>query len=1145
MAKTRFLFILSFLIARMVFSQSFQMNKQIKGLELPSENAYSIAQDKKGRVWFATERGIYYSDGINTYGIPGNVKSSIGRGVDFLIDEEGIVWVFNTIGVPNVFYFSDEKWSRFELPYTLEGELKEGKTRISIIGRGDEKSIIISRGEVIAISKVESFEWDYHDFPLHKWGSLESVACFDEKGDDFYLLFSNHSAKHTGRELIPLMIGEGVLPYVPWSIHFNEQDSSFYFLGNDFLAVGKTAETPERIISTGFSEVTYDGVKRYGLQVKNGQVYYFFGSQLFKYNSNNGEILEITTFDKLKAFFINSAFVDRENIIWIATVRGTVNLPTLRFQNYDQLDGLLEHEVSAIERLGYRHYLYGFNNGIQLRKNGKVLLESTAVGQPGEPKNRVTSFHRDKNGVIWIASSRRGVGRFDPSKGSLEFYAAPDSSFVMNLAPKGNSLFIVAGKKVFLSDIDKKGKSLFEYDITDSLFNQVLGSEVMQLRKIDFMEDGKMVLMLGESNSQKMDVLENDSVLAFVGYDWEGKEGRRIFGTNEGLKVYEGDSLKFLEINGQHIDRPVYAILKDQNSNIWAGTDDGVAIVGNGTMRFFDEHTGLIGSEVNRGALVEGDNGKIMIGTQNGLSVFIPEEDESSFAKPLVSINSMNILGVGDSTMTLDRIPYEHNNVEYEFNATSFLELTNFTVSYMLEGFHSDWQHIQNPRVNKLQFNNLPPGDYRLLIKASLGGQFESDVVRSGHFSIIKPTYMQFWFISLIMFVFLMIGFGLNILFNQFKERGILQKSIDEKDQVIKTAEDQFRNVWESSRDGFALLNLDGHIMAVNPSLTKLAGLEGAVGHIKDIFRDENYFYSNKDRIVALLEKSGGKGGSFEALMPFYSGDKNIDLYVTRVNPKDEVEEIVLLVFRDVTDKKIYEAGLKEAKEKAEEANRIKTNFLSNMSHEIRTPLNGILGSTENIILQNTDNHLLIAQLEIIKESGERLLNTINSILDMSKIEANKVEVFYEHTNVNDFLSKILLPLKTLAIRKNLLLTAKFETKPFFANVDKRYLEMIVNNIVGNAIKYSEEGLIKLCVKKESENLLLRVEDTGIGMSKEFITNIYTPFEQESGGYDRKFEGTGLGLSITKNLIELLGGTIEITSEQKVGTTVVVTLPVN
>jgi len=124
-------------------------------------------------------------------------------------------------------------------------------------------------------------------------------------------------------------------------------------------------------------------------------------------------------------------------------------------------------------------------------------------------------------------------------------------------------------------------------------------------------------------------------------------------------------------------------------------------------------------------------------------------------------------------------------------------------------------------------------------------------------------------------------------------------------------------------------------------------------------------------------------------------------------------------------------------------------------------------------------------------------------------------------------------------------LTAKFETKPLIAKVDKRYLEMIINNIVGNSIKYSDEGLIQLYVKKADEHIFLKIKDSGIGMGEEFIKHVFTPFEQESGGYNRKFEGTGLGLTITKHLVDLLGGTIEIKSKRKEGTTVEVKLPVN
>lgn len=213
------------------------------------------------------------------------------------------------------------------------------------------------------------------------------------------------------------------------------------------------------------------------------------------------------------------------------------------------------------------------------------------------------------------------------------------------------------------------------------------------------------------------------------------------------------------------------------------------------------------------------------------------------------------------------------------------------------------------------------------------------------------------------------------------------------------------------------------------------------------------------------------------------------------------------------------------------------------MSHEIRTPLNGILGSTANLILRNSHNPELVAQLEIIMQSGERLLHTINNILDMSRIEANKMEIILEEVNLNDFLSKTLLPLKSLAITKGLLITAKYESKPFIANIDKKYFELIINNIVGNAIKYSDNGLIEVKLKKEKGRLYLCVQDKGIGISEEYINKLFNPFEQESVGYDREFEGSGLGLTITKNLIDLLSGEITIKSQKGQGTIVNVILP--
>src|SRR5690606_36873413 len=149
-------------------------------------------------------------------------------------------------------------------------------------------------------------------------------------------------------------------------------------------------------------------------------------------------------------------------------------------------------------------------------------------------------------------------------------------------------------------------------------------------------------------------------------------------------------------------------------------------------------------------------------------------------------------------------------------------------------------------------------------------------------------------------------------------------------------------------------------------------------------------------------------------------------------------------------------------------------------------------------------------------------LNTINNLLDMSQLVANKMDIKLERTDLNDFLSLILIPYKAMAIKKGLLLTLKQEAQPIVANIDRRYLELIVTNLVENAIKYSDQGLIQVTLKSEDKFFYLYVQDNGIGISEEYLDKLFTPFEQESFGYDRKFDGSGIGLTITKTLVDLL-----------------------
>jgi PAS domain S-box-containing protein len=599
------------------------------------------------------------------------------------------------------------------------------------------------------------------------------------------------------------------------------------------------------------------------------------------------------------------------------------------------------------------------------------------------------------------------------------------------------------------------------------------------------------------------------------------------------------------EVGGRKIERPAYGLLKDNQGSIWVGTDQGVYVIDNNRILNFDRSGGLSGNEINRGAFTKGSDGRVYIGTEEGLSIFHPT-DAKSFQEPVVSLGKPYVLTAGNERVVLDQIPYNLNNVQMDFQAISFLQQANIWVHYRLKGFSDEWQVIQQPRSNTLVFNNLPGGTYEVELKASLNGQFESDVVTSGSFRVEQPYYLQPVFIFLVLILFLALGFILNTLLNQFRNEMLLRKTISQKISEIQVAEEQFRNVWANSQDGLCLSIAGGYIVAVNPAMAKLSGLrekELKGKNMADMFVEPGFYEKNRPEIWQNIQLTGKKGFTKELTMPFVSGTKTIELFSTMLDIKHRQKPMILNVFRDVTEKKNNEIALQNAKEKAEESNRLKSRFLSNMSHEIRTPLNGILGSTENLIYTYRNNPEILSQLEIVLESGERLLKTINSILEMSKIEANRREVHYKETNINDFISKTLMPHKALAMKKGLLLTSKFETKPFIAPVDQDSVELIINHLVGNAIKYSEKGLIQISVKQIENDMVIKVQDQGMGMSDDFLLKVFQPFQQESGGYARKFEGTGLGLSITKSLVDLLKGHIMLKSIQDVGTTVTVVLP--
>ncbi|WP_414753895.1 ATP-binding protein [Anabaena sp. CCY 9910] len=379
------------------------------------------------------------------------------------------------------------------------------------------------------------------------------------------------------------------------------------------------------------------------------------------------------------------------------------------------------------------------------------------------------------------------------------------------------------------------------------------------------------------------------------------------------------------------------------------------------------------------------------------------------------------------------------------------------------------------------------------------------------------------------------------------RERNIAQ-------EALRKSEAQFRAIFELSSIGIGLVDMKAQIVDANPALCQMLGYqreELCGNRFTDYIsqqRGDVERYKQLMTEICIDAQQHHEKPHLEIERAFLHRDGRLvwtRLSVSVIPGSYGEPEYFLAIIDDITDRKQTEMKLRASQAAAEAGSRAKSEFLATMSHELRTPLNAIMGLSQ-LLQQEIVGSLNEKQQEYISciySSGEHLLALINDILDLSKVEAGKEELFLIPLLVIDVCNDVLLTVRDRAISKGLKLTQEIDPEASICIADDRRIKQMLLNLLTNAIKFTSVGEVSLTVKRVPEGINFIISDTGIGIDSNQFPLLFEPFKQLDSRLNRQYEGTGLGLALTRKLARLHGGDVTVKSTLGVGSQFTLFLP--
>jgi PAS domain S-box-containing protein len=1085
---------------------------------LSSDVITSLFEDSKGNIWIGTRNGglckyIPSANKFYTYKNDASNPKSISSNsiTDIVEDKRGNLWVGTKTSGINKFNPQTNEFTSFIQTSPKQGESTVSNNLITNIFIDSEGTIWVGTSDGINMIYFDGNSNEYFFKPLYNskkgkekanwvldiledqngklWVSYMGAGLYslDRESLQFNPLYNLNSYSYNFPPCnVIYQDKSGILwfgTYEKGILKYNKLHSQF----NHYKHIpGESSSLGGEIVNAIYESKTGEvlvGTHRGGLSILKKES----GNNFFKNYKLADQHPEASIINN-----ITSILIDSQNYCWLGTTKGILYLPLSKLLSINKLD---------------EQYF--------LKIDGQKL------------NSTVWHIMQDSQGYIWV-SSLGSLMRIDKYRlngdEEVKYYKA------------GKTIYSLSNSRVWSSYEDSRNNI---WIATSKGLNR-LNPKTQEISKFYHIPKDKYSL---SNNSIK--VINEDS------------EGKIWIGTlGGGLNLYEYETNRFIPFT-KALGLPnnvVYGILEDKNKSLWVSTNRGLAkfnLLDKSFIKFY-EADGLQSNEFKLGAYHKGASGKMYFGGINGFNAFYADQIESDNynAKTVITnfycynkevtpgkeIRGKVILDKSIIKTHEIVLPYRIKTFSLRFAALQYNNPEKSKYVYKLDGFDRTW--IKTDASNRIAtYTNLRPGKYTFRVRSS-GSKTKNFAQNEQSLKIIikPPIYLTIWFLSIM--GLLIAGLITYLVMN--REKKLIKSKIELTDEV-----DLLQTLMDNIPDRIYYKDTNSRFIRINQAKAREAGLGSPVDAIgksdfdymdkesaRDAYRDELEILKTGKPLVNKIEKRQKENGEVKWQS------------ATKVPIFDKKGKIIGTagITRNITKQMEAEEKLRDAKVKAEQADQLKSTFLANMSHEIRTPMNAIIGFSELLDEENIPEQDKKTYISYIQSNGTLLLNLINDILDIAKIEANQMKIQKEEFVLNPILNEIQeTNMKLLSYyKKDDLVTLTIDQLPmddqFRVYTDGSRLRQILNNLLSNAVKYTEEGSISFGYSVKGLDMLeFYVRDTGIGIDSEKQEMIFDRFSHFENRFNKSITGTGLGLSISKRLAELLGGEIRFTSKPGIG----------